>query len=138
MHTCSRRTLGIVIMTAGGVLVMAALLLLFGPDSSRPSYQTISPSDASALLAGQEPVLLLDVRTQEEYDQGHIKGAVLIPSTELSRRAPAELPDKEALIILYCRSGNRSAAAARELADLGYTRVFDLGGIIDWPYEVVS
>jgi rhodanese-related sulfurtransferase len=89
-------------------------------------------------LSGQELVLLLDVRTQAEYDQGHIAGAVLIPNTELSRRAPAELPDKDALIILYCRSGNRSATATRELADLGYSRVYDLGGIIDWPYDIVS
>ena len=138
MCSCSRRNLGIVIMEAGGLLVMAALLLLFGPGSDRPSYQTISPSAAVELLVGEEPVILLDVRTQEEYAAGHIENAILIPNTELAGRAPAELPDKDALIILYCRSGNRSATAARDLADLGYTRVYDLGGIIDWPYEVVS
>ena len=138
MNPRPRRTLGIVLMAAAGLLVIAALLLLFGPGPDGPSYQTISPAEAKELLAGPDPVILVDVRTQEEYDQGHIGGAVLIPNTELSRRAPAELSDQGALIILYCRSGNRSAAAARELADLGYTRVFDLGGIIDWPYEVIS
>ena len=138
MNACPRCTLRIVIMAAGGLLVAAALLLLFGPGSDRPSYQTISPAEASALLAGQEPVILLDVRTQEEYAAGHIEDAVLIPHTELSQRAPQDLSDQDALIILYCRSGNRSATAARQLADLGYTQVYDLGGIIDWPYGLVS
>ena len=138
MSSCSRPTLGIVIMSAGVLLTVAALLLLFGPDSHRPSHQIISPSEAAELLAGQEAVILLDVRTQEEYAAGHIEDAILIPNTELARRAVTELPSKDALIILYCRSGNRSASAAKDLSAMGYTRVYDLGGIIDWPYELVS
>lgn len=138
MAPCSRRALRTILITAGLLIVAALLLLRFGPGSGGPAHQTISPSEALEYLSGQELVLLLDVRTQAEYDQGHIAGAVLIPNTELSRRAPAELPDKDALIILYCRSGNRSATATRELADLGYSRVYDLGGIIDWPYDIVS
>ena len=139
MAPCSRRALRTILITAGLLMAAALLLLRFGPGSGGgPSHQAISPSEALEYLSGPQPVLLLDVRTQTEYGQGHIEGAVLIPNTELSRRAPAELPNKDALIILYCRSGNRSATAARELADLGYTRVYDLGGIIDWPYDIVS
>lgn len=138
MAPCSRRALRVILLTAGGLIAAAALLLCFGPGSGGPSPQRISPPEALELLSGQESVLFLDVRTQAEYDQGHLEGAVLIPGTELSHRVLAELPDKGALIILYCRSGNRSATAAKELADLGYTQVYDLGGIIDWPYGLVS
>lgn len=98
----------------------------------------ITPQEALAVMGGEEPFILLDVRTAEEYAEGYIEGAVLIPDAELRARAEAELPDKDALILVYCRSGRRSALAAAVLAELGYTRVLDFGGIIDWPYAVVS
>ena len=82
--------------------------------------------------------IILDVRTRKEYDQGHIPGAVLIPNTEIEAKAADLLPDKEQLILVYCRSGRRSKLAAQSLADLGYTNIREFGGILDWPYEVVQ
>lgn len=95
----------------------------------------ISPEEAKAVLDSGASCLLLDVRTQEEYDNGHIPGALLIPDTELTARS-GELPeDKDCTILVYCRSGRRSAASAAVLAELGYRDVRDFGGILDWPYE---
>ncbi|MDD4851098.1 MAG: rhodanese-like domain-containing protein [Gemmiger sp.] len=99
--------------------------------------QTITPEEAQARLATGEPILV-DVRREDEYTESHIPGAILIPNEEISTEMPAALPDKDAEIILYCRSGNRSAQAAKKLADMGYTNLYDLGGIQDWPYDTVS
>ena len=78
------------------------------------------------------------MRSREEYDQGHIPGAILIPDTEIEAKAADLLPDKDQLILVYCRSGRRSKLAAQSLADLGYTNIREFGGILDWPYEVVQ
>lgn len=88
-------------------------------------------------MDSEEGCIILDVRTREEYDQGHIPGAILIPNTEIEAKAADLLPDKEQLILVYCRSGRRSKLAAQSLADLGYTNIREFGGILDWPYEVV-
>lgn len=85
-----------------------------------------------------EPYILLDVRTKAEYAAKRIDGAFLIPNTAISERATAELPDKTALILVYCRSGRRSAGAAKQLIRMGYTNVYDFGGINDWPFGTVS
>ncbi len=82
--------------------------------------------------------VIIDARTQEEYDSGHINGAILIPEYEIADRAEKELPDKSQLILVYCRSGRRSKIASQALADLGYTNVKEFGGIIDWEYETVK
>ena len=82
--------------------------------------------------------IILDVREQYEYDEGHILGAILIPYGEIADRAEKELPDKNQLILVYCRSGRRSKIAAEELVKLGYTNVKEFGGIIDWEYEIVK
>jgi len=82
--------------------------------------------------------ILLDVRTDEEYNAEHIEGAVLIPDYEIGSRAETDLPDKTALVLVYCRSGRRSANAANELIGMGYTSIYDFGGIIDWPYDTVK
>lgn len=104
--------------------------------STTNQVQKISAKEAKTMIdAGQ--VVIVDVRTQEEYDAGHIENALLIPNEGITQ-APAELPDKDAVILVYCRSGNRSAQASKKLADLGYTQVYDFGGIIDWPYAVVQ
>ena len=102
------------------------------------SYTQISAEQAMTIMDEQEDYILLDVRTESEFAEGHIEGAILIPNTEITSRAEEELPDKDALILLYCRSGNRSKQAAQALADLGYTNVQEFGGIIDWPYEIVK
>ena len=98
----------------------------------------ITAEEAKKLMDSEEGCIILDVRTREEYDQGHIPGAVLIPNTEIEAKAADLLPDKGQLILVYCRSGRRSKLAAQSLADLGYTNIREFGGILDWPYEVVQ
>lgn len=85
--------------------------------------------------SGEEHVIL-DVREQDEFDAGHISGALLLPYTEIDNEAESKLPDKDKLILVYCRSGRRSKIAAEALIKLGYTNIKEFGGIIDWPYEV--
>ena len=101
-------------------------------------FVSITAKEAKEIMDTEEGYLILDVRTQEEYDEGHVPGAVLIPNTEIENRAEEELPDKEQLILVYCRSGRRSKLAAQILTDLGYTNVKEFGGILDWPYEVTK
>ena len=102
------------------------------------SYRQITPEEAKTMMEEQEDYVLLDVRAQNEFDEGHIEGAIVIPYTEIADRAEAELTDKEATILVYCRSGRRSKLAAQTLVDLGYTNIYEFGGIIDWPYETVK
>ena len=90
------------------------------------------------MMEEDDSLIILDVRTEEEFKEGHIEGAILIPNNELKERANEELPDKDSTILVYCRSGARSAMSAQELADAGYTNVYDFGGIIDWEYETVK
>ena len=98
-------------------------------------YHKISAGQAKDIMESTDGWILLDVRTREEYDEAHIDGAVLIPDFEIAARMESEIPDKEVVILVYCRSGRRSANAAHEILDLGYSHVYDFGGIIDWPYE---
>jgi len=107
------------------------------PPAATPAYQTITAAEGLGIMESGEPFILLDVRAQSEFEEGHIAGAILIPDQELVNRALSELPDQDLRILIYCRSGRRSAEAARALAALGYTNVYDMGGILDWPYEVV-
>ena len=99
-------------------------------------YMNITAAEAKQIMDSEEGYTILDVRTQEEYDEGHIPGAVLIPNTELEERAEEVLTDKDQLILVYCHSGRRSKLAAKILAELGYTNIREFGGILDWPYEV--
>jgi rhodanese-related sulfurtransferase len=101
----------------------------------RGGYESIPPGDAKAMMDNAEAFILLDVRTLEEFTELRIPCAILIPDYEIAQRAEAELPDKNALILVYCRSGRRSKDASQILAELGYTNVWEIGGIIDWPYE---
>ena len=107
------------------------------PASPGKRYLTLTPEEARARLDEAEEIILLDVRTQEEYDAGHIPGAVCLPHDAITEDRP--LPyDKEAEILVYCRSGRRSALAAEKLAGMGYENVADFGGILDWPYETTT
>ena len=85
-----------------------------------------------------EPYILLDVRSESEFNEQRIDGAIVLPVDEISNRAAAVLPDKDTAILVYCRSGSRSATASNELVGMGYTNVYDIGGIIDWPYGTIS
>ena len=107
-------------------------------DGGSATYEQISGAEAKALMDSESGYIIIDARTQEEYDQGHIPGAILIPEYEIADRAEKELPDKDQLILVYCRSGRRSKIAAEELVKLGYTNVKEFGGIIDWEYEIVK
>ena len=98
----------------------------------------ITAKEAKALMNIETNYVILDVRTEEEFIEAHIDGAILIPDYEISSKAESILTDKEQLILVYCRSGRRSKSAANELSTLGYTNVKEFGGIIDWPYEVVN
>lgn len=101
-------------------------------------YVTITAEEAKKIMDSTEDYVLLDVREADEFAAGHIRGAVLIPYEGIAERAETELPDKRQTILVYCRSGRRSAIAAQSLAELGYTDVRDFGGMTDWPYDVVK
>ena len=101
-------------------------------------YEQITAEKAKELMDSETGYVIIDARTEEEYAEGHIEGAILIPEYEIAQRAESELPDKNQLILVYCRSGRRSKIASKALADLGYTNVKEFGGIIDWPYDVVK
>ena len=100
------------------------------------TYMNITAQEAKEIMDTQQGYVILDVRAQEEYDQGHIPGAIVIPHEEITEKAEAVLQDKNQLILVYCRSGRRSKIAADALVELGYTNIKEFGGILDWPYEV--
>ena len=101
-------------------------------------YKKISAADAKARMDSGDEIIILDVRTQDEFNAGHIANAILVPNETIADKQPELLPDLDAEILVYCRSGNRSAQSANKLLAIGYTNVYDFGGIIDWPYEVVT
>ena len=118
------------------------ILLLFtgcgGNSVNENSYQQITQEAAKEMMDTQE-VVILDVREQHEYDSGHIPGAVLLPVGTIAEDTAASVIDElDTVVLVYCRSGNRSKTASQALADLGYTNVYEFGGINDWPYEVES
>ena len=104
-------------------------------EKNMTRYTDIAPKAAKERLDLGEEITLLDVRTLQEYRDKHIPGSVLIPLDELRNKAPVKLNDKQKTIFVYCRSGNRSVSASRILIGLGYENVYNLGGIIDWPYD---
>ena len=122
------------------ILILAALMLAACGKTEEPNreavYMNITAKEAKLIMEQEKDYIILDVRSQEEFDQGHIPGAILIPDTEIEARAEKELQDKDQLILVYCRSGRRSKLAAESLVKLGYTNIREFGGIIDWPYEV--
>ena len=122
------------------ILLLAVMLLTAcGQDKENDQeavYVNITAEEAKQIMDSEEGYIILNVRTQEEYDQGHVPGAILIPNTEIKVRAVGELTDKDQLILVYCRSGRRSKLAAEILVELGYPNIKEFGGIIDWPYEI--
>lgn len=109
-----------------------------GGNANTLGYEQINAEKAKEIMDSGVEYILIDARTDEEFASGHIEGAILIPEYEIASRAEQELPDKDALILVYCRSGRRSKIASEELVKLGYTNVKEFGGIIDWPYEIVK
>ena len=124
------------------ILIITCAAVLYGCTSGgeskmENSYEQITPAQAKEIMDSQDGYIILDVRTQEEFDESHIEGAILIPDYEITNKAESVLKDKDQLILVYCRSGRRSKLAASDLVSLGYTNVKEFGGIIDWPYETV-
>ncbi|MCI6567847.1 MAG: rhodanese-like domain-containing protein [Dysosmobacter sp.] len=124
------------LLTALLVLILAGCGGTNGAGKSA-SYQQISAEEAKTMMEEQADAVVLDVREQDEYDGGHIPGAVLLPVGTINEdTAAAVIPEKDTAVLVYCRSGNRSKTASQALADLGYTQIYEFGGIRDWPYEV--
>ena len=105
-------------------------------SDEKKSYTKISQDEAKKMMEKDDGHVIVDVRREDEFASGHIPGAVLIPNESIGTDKPAELPDPDQIILVYCRSGNRSAQASQKLADLGYTNVFDFGGIMTWTGEI--
>ena len=119
---------------------LMALLLLTGcgAQSEESTYRQINAEEAAAMMEEESSYIILDVRTAEEYSEKHIPGAINIPNETIGTEDIPELPDKEQLILVYCRSGNRSKQASEKLVKLGYTNIVEFGGINDWTGETVS
>ena len=128
----------------GLIIMLLISLSLFGMtacdggNEKSSTYEQITAEQAKTIMDAEKDYIIIDARTEEEFAEGHIENAILIPEYEIANRAEKELPDKEQLILVYCRSGRRSKIASEELVNLGYTNVKEFGGIIDWPYEVVK
>ena len=128
-------------------LLLAVLLAGCGKETTQQTqeptemtkeavYVNITAQEAKKIMDEREGYIILDTRTREEYDEGHIPGAILIPHDQIREQAESVLTDKDQLILVYCRSGRRSKLASEDLVELGYTNIMEFGGIIDWPYEV--
>lgn len=136
------------VMYVLATLVLVVLLLAVGwglkscqtPTSEvkEVGYTQIPQELAKEMMRADDSLVVVDVRTQEEYAEGHIPGAICVPNESIVDAQPEELPDLEQTILVYCRSGRRSKEAAQKLADMGYTNVYEFGGIIDWTGEVVT
>ena len=105
------------------------------PIGNNPIYRRITPVQARAIMHANPSAVILDVRSLQEYNTGHIPGARLLPEHAVRARAPRMFPNKNALILVYCQGGTRSKSAAQALVSMGYTNVYDCGGISSWPYE---
>lgn len=125
-------------VAAAAVAALLAALLAACGASSKPSYRQITADEAAQMMQEETGFVLLDVRTQEEYASGHIPGAICIPNETIGSEEIPELPDKDQLILVYCRSGNRSKQASQKLAEQGYTNVVEFGGINGWTGEIVQ
>lgn len=134
----------------GCILMLIISLSLFGFTSCQNennkqesttaliTYEQITPEEAKKIMDTQKAYVIIDARTEAEFAEGHIEGAILIPEYEIEQKAEQEIPDKDTLILVYCRSGRRSKIAAEALINLGYTNVKEFGGIIDWQYDIVK
>ncbi|MDD3415053.1 MAG: rhodanese-like domain-containing protein [Lachnospiraceae bacterium] len=128
-----------IIITATIFLALISILFFnLYQKTEKQSFQTITAAKAKEMIDQNPNVIILDVRTNEEYLEGHIENATLLPYDTIPQQAEITLPDTSSTILVYCRSGRRSAIAAQSLVDLGYSNVYDFGGIIDWPYSVVT
>ena len=126
----------------GLIIMLLISLSLFGMTAcdggNNVTYEQITAEQAKTIMDTEKDYVIIDARTEGEFAEGHIENAIIIPEYEIAERAEKELPDKEQLILVYCRSGRRSKIASEELVNLGYINVKEFGGIIDWPYDIVK
>ena len=123
-----------------GMILLVLIMALSGcgaaPQESSAGYQQITAEEAKEMIDTLDDEIILDVREQEEYDTKHIPDAILLPVGMIDEdTAEGVIPEKDSVVLVYCRSGNRSKTAYNKLAQLGYTQVYEFGGINDWPYE---
>ena len=142
MHRCEvpvqmKKVKGLIIMLLIS-LSLFGMTACDGENGKVSTYEQITAEQAKNIMDTEKDYVIIDARTEEEFAEGHIENAILIPEYEIKDRAEKELPDKEQLILVYCRSGRRSKIASEELVKLGYTNVKEFGGIIDWPYDIVK
>lgn len=135
---CRIRVVAVIAAAVVAIVVFAGCSDGSGGSSGShgQAYRQVSAEEAKALMEEQGDYVILDVRTKSEYDEGHIPGAVLLPHDQVKDEAEKMLPAKDQLILVYCRSGNRSKQASQALADLGYANVVEFGGINSWPYDI--
>ena len=117
---------------------LAAISVLTACSSvgNRSEYRQISSAEAQKLMESESNYIILDVRREDEYASGHIPGAINVANESIVDKEPKELPDKDQLILVYCRSGNRSKQASEKLANMGYTNIVEFGGIHEWAGEI--
>ena len=124
------------------LLILSVVMLLSGcaltNSSPSASYTQITQEEAKEMMKKDDGHIIIDVRRQDEYDEGHIPSAVLIPNESITDKQPEELPELDRIILVYCRSGRRSKEASQKLADIGYTNVYEFGGINTWTGEIVK
>ncbi|MBQ1342069.1 MAG: rhodanese-like domain-containing protein [Erysipelotrichaceae bacterium] len=124
------------------LVMLLILLILAGCQNNKPiqdiTYQQVNSEQAIKMMAENEGYIILDVRTPAEYHEGHIEGAINVPNEEINDKEIKRLPDKNQMIFVYCRSGNRSKDASEKLVKLGYTNIIEFGGINTWPNELVK
>lgn len=122
------------------IMLFAVVVMLSGcacgSESTSASYIQITQEEAMKMMEKDDGHIIVDVRRQDEYDEGHIKGAILIPNESISNKKLKELPDLDQIILIYCRSGRRSKEASQKLADMGYTNIYEFGGINTWTGEI--
>ena len=119
--------------------IILSMFLFVGCNPSQTqakSYKQVSMEEAVQMMKEQSGYIILDVRTPEEYSQGHIPNAINLPNENIGSADMAQLPKKDQLIFVYCRSGRRSKEAAQKLVNLGYTNIVEMGGILDWKGEL--
>ena len=119
-------------------LIFTSILTGCSQKSTDGTFRQVSPSDAMTIMKEELDYIILDVRTPEEYESGHIPGAINVANEIIRGKEPVELPDKDQLILVYCRSGNRSKQAAHKLVKMGYTNIVEFGGINQWTGEIVE
>ena len=126
------------------IICLIAMILLTGCSlnvknkTDEITYTQISQDEAKKMMDDNDDIIILDVRIEEEYNTGYIKDAILLPVTEIKEKAEEVLKNKEQIILVYCRSGNRSKTASQELVDLGYKNIYEFGGINTWKYDIVK